>query len=317
MTAPAVEIVAPSDSISEAMAGATADGLPPNARVTIVERASANADVVVQVQWSDGERQRARIVVRTSDGRTAERTLTFGSADPATERGRTLGFAVAAMIPEDLRADDATRPQPATPPGATSAPAPPPSPVPAAPTVPAKTSEARDHSEEPRLRRSLWLDASAQGGVGIGGSATALGGALALRVPFEHVALRVGGAFRAGSISEAGASSTVVRGDAGIAFFTLAIDPHVTVGARTGIVVLRHALTRTEPNGVQTSGGHTLFGAEAVLEGSVTLSSRIAVLLALGAEVAFGQTAVVVSDARVAELPPLRGISELGARFAF
>jgi hypothetical protein len=311
MTAPAVEIVAPADAMNDAMAAATADGLPPDAIVRIVARASPAADIVAEVHWSDEERQHARLVVRTKDGRTAERTLDFGPGDPARERGRTLGFAVAAMIPEELRLEAPTsdrEPSRVSPPSAPAEPGPP----------RALRSTEHDRPREDRgLRSALWLDASAQGGVGVGGNATGLGGALAARVPFEHVALRIGGAIRGGSVDEADASSALFRADAGIAFYTVIVDPRLVVGARTGLLVLHHSLGRSEPAGLRTTDTHTLLGAEGLLEGSIALSARFAVVLATGAEVAFGQTRIIVGDTRVAVLPPVRVISELGARVAF
>jgi hypothetical protein len=314
VTAPAVEIIAPVDAMNDAMTAATADGLPSEASVRIVDRASTTADVVAEVQWADGDRRHARLVVRTKDGRSTERILDFAAGDPPRERGRAIGFAVAAMIPEDLRVPDATAdatparrlPEPVVP-------APPPTAVPDAP--PAKEPDRA--RLQPSRRSSLWLEASAQGGVGVGGSATGLGGALAARVPFAHVALRIGGAIRGGHVDEANAASTLFRADGGVSFFTVVLHPDITVGARAGLLVLHHSLARIEPSGTRTAGTHTLLGAEALAEGSFAFSPRIAALLAAGAEVAFGQTAVVVTDARVAVLPPIRLVSELGLRFSF
>lgn len=315
MTAPAVEIVAAADATNDAMVTATAEGLPSSARVQLVERPSPAADVIVQVQWSDAEHRRARLVVRTSDGRSAERTLSFDASDPASERGRALGFAVAAMIPEDLRTEEPhEEPAPAKP---VSPPVNTPAPTPTAAPTPPSDARPDERRHDGDLRRALWIDATTQGALGIGGSASGLGGALAIRVPFEHLALRAGGAIRAGEVDEANASSTLVRADAGIAVFTVVVDPKLLVGARTGLVVLRHALSRTEEDGTRTSGAHTLVGLELMAEASFAIATRLAVIAAAGTEVAFGQTAVVVGEKQAATLPPVRAVFEAGARFAF
>lgn len=312
MTAPAVEIVVPGDTaLSSAMVEATAEGLPPNARVQTVDRSTSNADVVVTIRWATDTDRRATLHVRVRDGRESERVVVFGASDPERERGRTLGFAVAAMIPDDVRGPDDAPPPP--PPKIEPPPPPPVRTTPTAPEQPPPPPPPSASIDDARV----WIDASAQAATGFVGSASTVGGGLAVRMPLRPIVLRIAGAARGGDVEEAEASSTTVRGDAGVGFYTFVLDRRMTLGGRTGLAVFRHSLTRAEPDGTKTSGSHTLFGMEAMLEGSVAFSPRIAAIAALGAEVAFGTTRVLVGPSRVAVIPAVRPTAELGIRLAF
>ena len=311
MTSPAVEIVAPHEgsAISDAMIAATAEGLPDGSTVRVVERPSTNADVVVRVRWSDDTHRRAILVVRTRDGRETERTFSFDAADPEAERGRTLGFALVAMVPEEMRV--ASRPTPPDPPA-----------VSATPSAVAAQPEAPQRDSPDSVARSvagarLWLDGLGHASAGVAGSAGGIGGGLAVRLRLGSIALRVGGAARAGSVDEANASSTTLRGDAGVAYSTVLVDPHLLVGARTGLVLLRHALQRTEADGSSSSGAHTLPGVEVMAEISYAFSPWFALTAGAGTEIAFGVTRIRVGPTRVGEIPPVRFVGEAGARFAF
>lgn len=309
MTAPAVEIVVPGETtLGGAMVEATAEGLPPNARVQTVERATTNADVVVTLRWATDNDRRATLHVRVRDGRESERVVMFGAGDPDRERGRTLGFAIAAMIPDDVRGPDDAPPPPPPAPAPRSEPAPPrreEAPAPR-PSPPPSIDDAR-----------VWIEPSAQAATGFVGSATTVGAGLAVRMPLRPLVLRIGGGVRGGEVEEAEATSTTMRGDAGLGFYTLVLDRRMTLGARAGVAVFHHTLTRNEPGGGNVSGNHTLGGFEAMAEGSYAFSPRIAVLAALGAEVAFGTTRVLVGPERVAVIPGVRPAVELGIRLAF
>jgi hypothetical protein len=228
----------------------------------------------------------------------------FGAADPDRERGRALGFAVAAMIPEDIRGVEDPKPP---------AKVEEPKPVPVAPTPPPDVVAPAPSIEDAKL----WVDASAQGATGFVGSAGSLGGAVAVSTLLRPFALRVGFAARGGEVAEADASSVLFRGDAGVGFYTVVFDRRVMFGGRTGLVVFHHSLSRTEPDGMHRSGTHTLLGAEIMLEGSVALSAHFAFVTAIGSEVAFGTTRVLIGPARVAVIPALRAVAELGVRVAF
>jgi hypothetical protein len=61
----------------------------------------SHPDAVAELLWRDADRRHAtlRVHLRQSH-RWIERSFTFAASDPATERGRTLGFAVASILPE-------------------------------------------------------------------------------------------------------------------------------------------------------------------------------------------------------------------------
>jgi hypothetical protein len=213
--------------------------------------------------------------------------LAFGASDPERERGRALGYALVAMIPEELRLVE-----------------PPPREVP-----------ARGRADEETGQ--LWLDGTLQVSSAFSGSATVAGGGLAARLALRPFALRGGVALRGGSIPEVNASSLLVRADVGAAFWTVVLEPRFTVGVRSGLVLFHHALKRTRPDGGTTSGTHTLIGAELLAEASWALGSRFALLGALGAEVAFGTTRVLIGTDQVSLFPPVRPLGELGVRAIF
>jgi hypothetical protein len=310
MSAPVVVVVAPpapsADPVVDAMMEAAQEGLPAATRVRLAAESDAavEADVVVVLRWADDTRRRATLRVRTRDGRASERDVAFGAADPAAERGRALGFAAVAMIPEDVRlAPERVAPEPVQP----------------SPVVTSPPEEAPRPPVGLRTGR-VWIEATAQGTTAFAGSANALGGGVAVRFPLRSIALRVGGAVRAGAVTEADASSLLVRADAGVAFWTVAFDPRLILGARTGLVVFRHALSRTprgEVDGSTTSGTHTLFGMELLGEASWALGSSISLIAGAGAEVAFGTTSVLLGPQRVASLPAVRVLMEAGVRMTF
>ncbi len=102
-----------------------------------------HAGLLVVVVWSDRPRRATLRIVKPSDGRWTDREIRFDSGDAATERGRTVGFALASMVP-----DEALAPPPAAPPP----PAPPP--TPASMRSPAESLAPPYLPSPSRLRRS-------------------------------------------------------------------------------------------------------------------------------------------------------------------
>ncbi|HSO40256.1 MAG TPA: hypothetical protein VLT33_47350, partial [Labilithrix sp.] len=261
---------------------------------------TSRADVLVVLRWADDTRRRATLHVVTRDGRETDREVAFAAGDPYRERGRALGYATVAIIPEDLRVPEEAPREP------------PPAPIPTPPSVPpeqpAPTPEGPDR---------LWIEATAQGMTAFVGSAGALGGGLAVRLPFGHVALRAGVGARAGDIAEAEASSLLLRADLGVGFWTVVLDPRLAVGARAGLVLFRHSLRRTAADAGPNDGTHTLMGAEAIAEASWSVVPRFALIIGAGPEIAFGKTRVLVGPSQVSVIPPFRLTAEVGARVRF
>ena len=114
----------------------------PNDEAALAAEANVHAEAVVEVGWADGRHRQAtlRLHIATAGGRWIERVVRFKPSDAYAERGRTLGFAVASMLPEAGGAPGASGGTTAGPgavagPGPTSTPtalAPAPAPAPAA-----------------------------------------------------------------------------------------------------------------------------------------------------------------------------------------
>ncbi len=74
--------------------------VPTDADALTVEGES-HPDAVAELVWHDVDRRHATLRVHLRQGRRwIERSFVFGASDPAVERGRTLGFAVASILPE-------------------------------------------------------------------------------------------------------------------------------------------------------------------------------------------------------------------------
>jgi hypothetical protein len=96
--------------------------LPTDADALAAEGQS-RPDAVAELLWRDADHRHATLRVHLRQSRRwIERSFTFAASDPAAERGRTLGFAVASILPELTMA---AAPTPTSPPtGGAAAPAP-------------------------------------------------------------------------------------------------------------------------------------------------------------------------------------------------
>ncbi|MDP9149257.1 MAG: hypothetical protein M3O36_04855, partial [Myxococcota bacterium] len=104
------------DATTHAMERATHDALGLEAHVEVHEteivpsdldvlitEQRAHAAAVVELTWAEQGRQaRLRVHVAQS-GRWISRSIGFLPSDADAERGRTIGFAVASMLPDALR----------------------------------------------------------------------------------------------------------------------------------------------------------------------------------------------------------------------
>ncbi len=256
----------------DAFPGTTAEvhatrGVPTDTDALGAEEAS-HADVAAEVIWRDADHRRAtlRIHLRQT-ARWIERSFTFAASDPAAERGRTLGFAVAAILPEVAAGPGGAAPVPAPPtasapastpasapapapaavpapapagaptpapaPGPASAPALAPASAPASTTAQTSTSTTAIASEQSaaldagRVPR-LGLDLVGEAAIGVGSSASTAGGGGAIEW-FLHprFSLRLGAVARAGTL---GAAQT-----------------HMSVVTSAGVVLHPWQPTRSEP----------------------------------------------------------------------
>jgi len=245
------------------------------------------ASMVVTVTWSN-DQSRAHVHVHFAERPGwLERDVSFSPHDPPTERGRTLGFEIATMVP------DLPPSQPA--------------PAPAA----AKPEERALVPVAPRP--SAWsVDLNGTGAVG--GDATGYGIGAGARWSFVSSAfVRAGGAVRFGRVLPANATSTTWVPAIGVGYLSGSASNRVRVGARADGVALFTEVSRASP---AEARGRWIPGVDLLAEVELA-ASPVAIAAAIGAEYAFGTTSVRVGDTDATDLPRLRLIAELGLRFHF
>jgi hypothetical protein len=306
----------PKDPTTRAMEKALRTALGADAVVTVRRAAGSSEDELLTwavgeranllgiVTWSDEQRRATLRFVHPSEGRWADREIKFDASDVPTERGRTVGFAFASMVP-----DDAIPPRAAAPP-APAAPAPP---APERPIVPPPTS--------PRRAPDRWsLEAGATAASGINGFGGGFGGLAALRYRIApSLAIRVAFTAREGDVSPASATARTYLGGAGIAWQTWVGAPQrFGVGARADALLLAHEMVHLSAD--DTAPTHltrVLPAGDLALEGSWRFVEQAGLFVSFGTEVAFGRTDVYVRDRLVAELAALRIFGEAGVRVSF
>jgi hypothetical protein len=247
------------------------------------------ASMVVTVTWSS-DQSRAHVHVHFADrSGWLERDVSFSPLDPPTERGRTLGFEIATMVPD-------------LPPSQT----PPPLAAPVA------------KPEEPPLmpvaaRASAWaVDLNGTGAVG--GEATGYGIGAGARWSFVPSAfVRAGGAVRFGRVLPANATSTTWVPAIGVGYLSAGPSSRVRVGARADGLAMFTELSRSSP---AEARGRWTPGIDLMAEVELA-ASPVAIAGAIGAEYAFGSTTVRVGETDATTLPRLRLMAELGLRLRF
>jgi len=266
--------------------------------------ATANGDhatLLVVVSWSDRQRRVTLRFVKPADGRWADREIRFDTGDAANERGRTVGFALVSMVPEN----------------APEVPAVPP------PIAVQTAVAARDGGVSPRVPpgpNPLALEASASAVAAPGGYGGGVGGLVSIRLPLAG-ALGARGSIgaRAGEIAPAQATSRVIVGAVGLAW-----QPWVdsarrwAVGGRVDALLLHHDvahLSEDDPDAVHQS--RLIPGVDVAAEGAYRFAEHAAVVAASGTEIAMGTTEVMVHGRQVASVRPVRLMAELGLRVSF
>lgn len=310
----------PRDGSSEALERALRSAVGDRAIVVVKSARDGDSDdpanvtadantVVGVVTWTDHQR-RATLRFVHPNGRRSDRELRFDASDVPSERGRTIGFAVASMVPEDEA--EPTPPRPA--------PAPPPLLVPAsAPGAPASSVEAP--RVPPRDPSAVFaLDLTTAGAVGVGGNGGGFGGALAGRIPLGRgFATRLALTARFGEIPQAQATSHAYTASAGLAWQVWpSTSKSFGIGGRVDFLVMRHEvvhLSADDPAAVSRS--RFVPGVDVLVEGGIRLFDHAAVVLAAGPEIALGRTNIVVAGREVGVVPPVRLCVEAGVRVSF
>ncbi len=265
---------------------------------------AAGADAVAELVWRDDAHRHATLHVHVGSAvRWADRDIGFDTPDAEAERGRTVGFALASMMPE---------PPPAPP----LPPAPTPSEPPPVPEE--QTPPARHAPSGAPLRWRGAVDAAAIGD--LGGGATGGGGAVAGRWDVTpRASLRVAAALREGRVGGANATSLVAEGALGVVLHV--VLPTTTRGAgvsvRADLLAIRDQVTRPPSDGGPSEASLWLPGGDVLVEGSWVFGQRVSAFVGAGMEAAFGSIPVVVHDQTAATLPPIRAVAELGVRVHF
>jgi hypothetical protein len=271
---------------------------------------SEHAALLVVVSWSDRPRRATLRIMKPSEGRWTDREIRFDAADVASERGRTVGFALASMMPDEALSPPAER-QAAT---ATAA-APSPASSSSAARIPPETAPPYVPGPNPLALEAVALAVAAPGGYGGG-----YGGVFAVRLPVgAGFAVRGAMSVRAGDVAPAQATSRVIVGGAGIAWQPW-MDPRRrwALGARVDALLIHHDLghlSQDDPEVAHLS--RFLPGLDAALEGGYRFADRAAFVAAAGTEIALGTTDIVVREHKVASLTPARALLELGLRVSF
>jgi hypothetical protein len=282
---------------------------PPERELVATGRAEG-ASAVARLSWTDSQRLHGSLEVHVlASDRRATETLTFEASDPLVERGRALGLVLAALLaPENSRVRDERIPTP--PETRARSDTGPPSPVAVSNDLPAVP------------RPGGWfLDASAEGGVAIGGAGSGLGGSIGLgHSSAGRLGWRMGARARFGEIGEAQASILSAGLAAGVVVTLLraADRPHFELALRLDALLLYEALSHFSSDDVEhVRRGRVVPGAALWAEAAFLLAPGAAVVVGAGPEAVFGRTDVVVHETKVAELVPLRVSMHGGLRITF
>lgn len=286
------------------------------------EARGADADGVIELGWSelDGKARIHCFVAR--EQRWVDREISFGTGPSPSdrelrERGRLLGFAVATMFTDFISeppAETAQADQPqAQPPSPVERPTPT---VGLVGTVSASDSSAPSASVEAMARR---LDFAGVMSTGLNGTAAGVGAAASLRLwCWGPLWCRVALAGRGGNIPEAQASTRTIVGGLGLAWAALPRRERWELGLRLDVLVQHFAAAHlSEDDDVPDTRARWLPGADLVAEAGLRFAGSAGLFVGAGLEAALGKTEIYTHGRRVAVVPPLRGVGEVGFRVGF
>ncbi len=262
----------------------------------------SKVDGVVELS-SSPDHSRARLHCYLSrQARWVDREITFGGSagdleQEASERGRLLGFAVATMF-----AEDSVAPEPAPP---------------SAAKVQRPAQATRPRAAAPVRVRSLEFAGIASSGVG--GTASGLGASAGARWHWlGPLALRGFIAGRAGSVPEAQASTSTAHVGAGLSWNFLRSSMSVELGVRAdALLSYFQASHLSEDDVVPDTKNRWLPGFDGLVEGGFRFAGSAGLFAGAGVEVMAGSTEMYTHGRRVALVPPLRLVAELGFRARF
>ena len=274
-----------------------------------------HATLLGVVSWSDRQRRVTIRFVKLPDGRWTDREVKFDAGDVPTERGRTVGFTLASMMPDEAFADREAAPSPAPAP-----PPPPPPPAPSGGAAPAPPAADRPPAPLPRPN-PLALDATAVVVSVPNGYGGGVGGQFAFRLPLTGaLGARAALAARGEAIGPAQATSRLISAGVGLAWQPWLVPAHHrwAAGVRVDGLLLYLDVAHLSEDDLQAAHlSRVLPGLDAALEGTFRFSDHAALVGALGTEVSFGRTEVYVHERPAASLPPAKVLAEVGLRVSF
>jgi hypothetical protein len=261
------------------------------------------AGAVIELSWESREHARARIHFHV-EPRTGwnDRVIGFMAGDDPSERGRTVGFAIASMLPAKAQPGEVPM---------------------RAPTAPPPTFE-REPIAAPPGREHRWLgaiDAVGAAAIGVGGESPGWGGAASARWYFaQPFALRLGLSARTGEIDPAQATTLQAHASVGLVWMALASDAQrpFELGVRLDALAMRERLTHFDSDDTEPVDlARWIPGADVAIEGCWLFNSGAGLVAAVSGEFAFGKTDVTLHYQRVATVPPLRLVLQTGVRARF
>lgn len=300
------------------ISAAVNDALGRGARVLVEERpddpsdaeAAALADAlrgsaVAEIAWGDEAHSHVRLHVYLSADRTwYDRDVSFEPGDALGERERAIGFVVGAMIRET---EGITLTLPARP-----------RPIVSQPASPVPTSAAEIVVAPPVLEeepRRFGIDVAGVITSGIDGEAAALGPSLRGRVVVgDALSVDAGASFGFGSIDAAEARTTTTRIVAGGRWRWLTIGRSLSLDVGLEALVVHHAVRRADP---AADRDRWLAGAHADLGAGWRASELLEPFVTGGLDAVSGNTPIHVAGVRLAQIPPFRGVLEVGVKMRF
>jgi hypothetical protein len=266
------------------------------------------------LSWDTARHEHARLRLCRATDDCLERWVAFEDSDPEVERGRTLGFLVAAVFLDESTASTPSTPPPPSMPAPLGV-----SVTPSAPVTPspAPRLEPREPARAPRrFPRGELTAAVAASGPGDG---TTLGANLGADYA-ASLRFRVGlsGELRFGELSQAQASSQIASLLARTSYVLVEPEssPWLGVSAAIGLYHLSASHFSSDDLKPDRQGRFLLGGTLGAL-GGINFNSTSALYLDLGAELLSGKTTIVVHQEPRATLPLVNPLARVGLRAAF
>jgi hypothetical protein len=170
-------------------------------------------------------------------------------------------------------------------------------------------------------RHHYALDLAGMATTGLGSNVQTGGGAVAFEAFLTPAfALRVGGAMRGGDLGGAKVRTLTLLASAGLALHPWPTSQSRIFGAslRADYVLMNQTVTHYSSTGTDISTmARPLSGLDAVIEAEWRLGANVDVVGGVGVEEMLATTNVDLNGTRMATLPPLSAVAEVGLRLRF